>query len=68
MSAYEYYIAAQEEPQLSEDLLRHHKRVSWESNRADIARERQRAAQDQEREKAYQAHIANNKGEEEYGL
>lgn len=65
-SAYDYYIASQEEPQLAEDMFRHHKRSSWESNRAEIAEAKRLAALDQEREEAYHASIANSKGEKEY--
>lgn len=67
-AAYDYYIASQEDPQLAEDMFRHHKRSSWESNHAEIAEAKRLAALDQEREEAYHASIANSKGEKPYDL
>lgn len=58
--SYEYWIAAQAEPQLAE-------RLGFRYNgRADIARQRDLAAQDAEREAAYQASIERQRTGDNY--
>lgn len=64
--AQEYWIAEQLEPDLARHLFRSGGISHMTANRADIARQRELAAQDQEREAAYQASIERQRTGDNY--